>query len=47
LLALYQEIEDCCVSQAIAPHETAAPQECPTARRREIARPRATATAAA
>lgn len=27
LLAVYQEIEDCCVTQAIAPHQRAAPQE--------------------
>jgi hypothetical protein len=46
LLAVYQEIEDCCVTQAIAPHQSAAPQEALTDRKRDIARGHATATAA-
>jgi hypothetical protein len=46
LLAVYQEIEDCCVTQAIAPHQRAAPQEALTDRKRDIARGRAEATAA-
>ena len=27
LLAIYQEMEDCCVNQALAPHQTAAQQD--------------------
>jgi hypothetical protein len=46
LLSIYREIEDCSVTQALAPHQTVAPQDRPTGRKRDIAGQRAEATAA-
>lgn len=46
LLSIYQEIEDCSVAQALAPHQAQAPQRPEPRRKRDDAPQRAAAKAA-